>query len=49
VPVLFFLGALSLFFTGNDQLVVVKADVDILLVHAGKFGRHFEGIICFRR
>src|ERR1700674_3841851 len=48
MPVLFFFRALRLFLTGNDQLVVVKADVDIFLVHTGKFGCHFEGIIRFR-
>jgi hypothetical protein len=44
----FLLSCLRLFLTGNDQLVGVQADLDILLVHAGKFGCHFEGILCFR-
>src|SRR6202022_1949520 len=35
MPVLFFFRALRLFLTGNDQLVVVQADLDIFLVHAG--------------
>src|SRR5579872_5776908 len=48
MPVLFFFRALRLFLTENDQLVGVEADVDIFLVHAGKFSRHFEGVISFR-
>ena len=48
MPVLFFFHALRLFFTGNDQLVLVHADLDIFFVHAGKFGRYFKGIGCFR-
>jgi hypothetical protein len=48
VPVLFSFRALRFFLTGNDQLVVVKTDVDIFLVYAGKFGGHFKGIVCFR-
>src|SRR6185312_4845047 len=31
-----------------DELVVVKADIDIFLVHAGKFGGYFEGVVCLR-
>src|SRR5258708_793739 len=48
MPVLFFFRALRLFLTGNDQLVVVQADLDIFLVHTGAFGGHFECIVCFR-
>jgi hypothetical protein len=48
VPILFLFRALGLFLSGNDQLVVIQAHLDILLVHAWKFGRHFEGILCFR-
>ena len=48
MPVLFVSCALRLFLAGDHQLVVVKADLDVFLVHAGKFGRDFEGIICFR-
>src|SRR5258707_15276076 len=48
MPVLFFFRTLRLFLTGNDQLVVVQGVLDIFLVHAGEFGCHFEGIVCFR-
>src|ERR1700730_8022502 len=48
MPVLFIFRALRLFLTGNDQLVVVQADLNIFLVHAGEFGCHFEGIVCLR-
>jgi hypothetical protein len=40
--------ALRLFLARNDQLVISKANVDIFLVYARKFGGNFEGIICFR-
>src|ERR1700758_2006480 len=48
MPVLFFRRALRLFLAGNDQAVAVQANVDILLVDAGKLSRYFEGIFCFR-
>src|SRR6516164_4898723 len=48
MPVLFFFRTLSLLLTGNDQLVFIKADLDILLVHPRKSGGHFESIFCFR-
>src|SRR6516165_773363 len=47
MPVLFVFRTLRLLLTGNDQLVFIKADLDILFVHARKFGGHFESIFCF--
>jgi hypothetical protein len=43
MPVLF-LFQLSALFSPEMTMVFIKADVDILLVHARKFGCHFEGI-----
>src|SRR5215471_10148392 len=43
-----FFRALRHFLARKDQLVISKANVDIFLVYARKFGGDFEGIICFR-
>src|ERR1700740_3171445 len=48
MPVLFLSRPCRLFLTGNDQLILIKTDLDIFLVHTRKFGGYFERISCFR-